>query len=538
MMAYVVALVSAWLALVALTALRPRRRGVLAAISYPVGWVAGELPTQAIMVELALLGLLAWWGWPVGWIDPVVAALAAIVIAGNLALFVASWRARRVVAAAMRNAPDRPLIVASPPEDVYGRWWRTAVKLPVHPRGLIVTTNVPYGPEPRHRLDVWRTSEDLRGAPVIFYVHGGAWTFGDKREQGRPMLHEFAARGWIVVAANYRLAPRDPWPAQIEDVTRTLAWVKRGIGAYGGDPDRVVIAGGSAGGHLAALAALAGDDPAWRSRGDESLDLSVRGCLSYYGVLEMTGDEGHWRGLGWGLRRLLENRVIQVPYDGHEDLYRSLSPLHRLHTGAPPFYVVQGVTDTLVDVQVARNFVEAFRATCVAPIYYVELPLTQHAFDVTASPRTSATTRAAIAFAEAVAAPRAHLDEATLAAYQIPPTELEIEVEGTVLLARDYAARVGRFYVVSSDNPGSVVRDEARNAADRADLATRLAERGVVATATRARDSLGVHPIEVGVAVTDQELAAAVARRYDQLAFYEVTPERVAVIDAWTGLVY
>ena len=94
-MAYVVALVSAWLALVALTALRPRRRGVLAAISYPVGWVAGELPAQAITVELALLGLLAWWGWPVGWIDPVVAVLALVVVTGNLALFTVSLLARR-----------------------------------------------------------------------------------------------------------------------------------------------------------------------------------------------------------------------------------------------------------------------------------------------------------------------------------------------------------------------------------------------------------------------------------------------------------
>ena len=66
----------------------------------------------------------------------------------------------------MGDAPDRPLVVASPREDVYGRWWRTAVKLPVHPRGLIVTKNVPYGPEPRHRLDVWRTREDLQGAHV------------------------------------------------------------------------------------------------------------------------------------------------------------------------------------------------------------------------------------------------------------------------------------------------------------------------------------------------------------------------------------
>ena len=532
-MAYVVALVSAWLALVALTALRPRRRGVLAALSYPVGWVAGELPTQAITVELALLGLLAWWGWPVGWIDPVVIALALVVIAGNLALFGASWRARRVVAAAMLAAPDRPLTIGSPSEDVYGRWWRTALKLPVHPRGLIVTKNVPYGPEPRHRLDVWRTREDLAGAPVIFYLHGGAWTFGDKREQGRPMLHEFAARGWIVVAANYRLAPRDPWPAQIEDVLRTLAWVKHEIAAYGGDPDRVVIAGGSAGGHLAALAALAGDDASWRSADTVGLDLSVRGCLSFYGVLEMTGEEAHWRGLGEGLRRLLEHRVVQMPFSGHESLYQSLSPLHRLHAGAPPFFVVQGVTDTLVDVQVARNFVVAFRSTCPAPIYYVELPLTQHAFDLTASPRTSATTRAAIRFAESVTSPRPPL-EPQLATYRVPATELVVTSGEGEFDARDYAATVGPFYVVTSDNPGSVVRSDAANEADRADFAARLTGFGLTETRTRARDPRGVHPDEIGFVIPERSLALGFARRYGQLALYEVT-ETVAVLDARDG---
>ena len=534
-MAYVVALASAWLALVALTALRPRRRGVLAALSYPVGWIAGELPTQAIALELALVGLLVWWGWPTGWIAAVVVILAAIAIGGNLALFGASWWARRVVGSALASSPDRPLAVAAPSQDIYGRWWRTALKLPFHPRSLIVTKNVPYGPEPRHRLDVWRAREDLVGAPVIFYIHGGAWTFGDKREQGRPMLHEFAARGWIVVAANYRLAPRHPWPAQIEDVTRTLAWVKREIAAYGGDPDRVVIAGGSAGGHLAALAALAGADSAWWPEDDGRPDLSVRGCLSYYGVLEMTGDEDHWHGLGRGLRRLLENRVIQVPYEGHEDLYRSLSPIHRLHAGSPPFYVVQGVTDTLVDVQVARNFVTAFRASCVAPIYYVELPLTQHAFDVTASPRTSATTRAAIAFAESVVEPRPTLDAALLATYRVPPSELSIELDGVLLGARDYAARAGRCYVVTSDNPGSTVRDEAANAADRDDLARCLAAVGATAAPTIARDPRGVYPDEVGVAVADRDLALGLARRFGQLAIYEVTSSRVAVLDARDG---
>ena len=533
-MAYVVAAVSLWLALVAVTALRPRRRGALAALSYPVGWIAGELPVQAMVVELGLLGLLAWWGWPVGWIDPVVLALALVVVAANGALLVASFRARAVVARSMAGA-DRPLVVTGPGEDVFGRWWRTALQLPLHPRDLIVSANVPYGPEPRHRLDVWRTREDLAGAPVIFYVHGGAWTFGDKREQGRPMLHEFCARGWVAVAANYRLAPRHPWPAQIEDVTRTLAWIKREVAAYGGAPDRVVVAGGSAGGHLAALLALSADDPTWRPADVLLEDWSVRGCLSFYGVLEMTGDETHWRGLGWGLRRLLEHRVVQVPFKQNEALYRELSPFHRLDAAAPPFFVVQGVTDTLVDVQVARDFVARAREVSLQPVYYVELPLTQHAFDVTASPRTSATTRAAIAFAESVAAPRPRLSDELLECYHVPPTELEVEVDGARVGAVEYAARVGPYYVVTSDNPGSVVRSHEQNELKRAELTARLVELGLAVVATRARDGRGRFPDEVGRVIEDRSLALGLARRYDQLALYVVDGAAVSVLDAATG---
>src|SRR5580704_9234400 len=193
------------------------------------------------------------------------------------------------------------------------------------------------------------------------------------------MLHEFVRRGWIAVVPNYRLAPRHPWPAQIRDVTRALGWVKKYVANYGGDPERIVVAGGSAGGQLAALLALSAKDPTWRP--DDMLDVtdwSVLGAMSFYGVLEMIGDESHWRGLGRGLRILLERRVVQVPYQGNEPLFRALSPFDRIAADAPPFLVVQGRNDTLVDVQVARDFVTKFREVASVPVYYVELPFTQH----------------------------------------------------------------------------------------------------------------------------------------------------------------
>ena len=374
-MPYALAIVSAWLALSAATALRPSRRGVFAALAFPVGWAAGELAVQALVAEAALVAVQAGLGWPGGAWGPLDAALAALVGAENLALVAVGLASRSIVARAMATAPRRPLATPGASEDRFGTWWRTALQWSFHPRAMELVADLAYGPEPRHRLDVWRLPGAGPGAPVVLYLHGGSWVFGDKSQQGRPMLHEFVARGWVVVSANYRLAPAHPWPAQMRDVVRSLDWVKGHVAEHGGDPDRVVVAGLSAGGHLAALAALAGDDPAFAPEGVEgATDRSVRGAICFAGVLEMTGDEGHWRGLGRGLRHLLEHRVVQVPLAGHEDLYRSISPLHRITEAAPPFLVVQGTTDTLVDAGVARGFVERFRAVALAPAYSSSCP--------------------------------------------------------------------------------------------------------------------------------------------------------------------
>jgi acetyl esterase/lipase len=534
--AYFVALASAFLVVSAATALRPGRRGLLATLAYPVGWAAGELAGQGIFLEAVLVGVLWWWGWPkTHWLSDVVLAVASLVVVENLVLIAILFYSRRIVRRAMARAPDRPLLIPRPRDDLFGSWWRTALQIPFHPRDMQLHRNLVYGPLERHRLDVWRLSTTPSNAPVIYYLHGGAWTFGDKREQGRPMLHEFVRRGWVVVASNYRLAPRHPWPAQIEDATRALGWIKKNIATYGASPDRVVIAGGSAGGHLAALLALSANDPTWRPEEMHDVtDWRVRGAISFYGVLEMTGDETHWRGLGRGIRILLERRVVQVPYQGHEALYHSLSPYERISPDSPPFFVVQGVNDTLVEVNVARDFVAKFREVAFAPIYYVELPFTQHAFDVTASPRTSATTRAAVAFAESVAGPRPALSAALVQSYQVPPTELFVGVGEEWLRACDVASRLGPLFVVTSDNPFSQVQSVEVNEERRDKLRRTLRSRGVDFLESVARDPQGRWRDEVGVALraSSRDGARALARAWDQFAYYEVTAAGVSVRDA------
>jgi hypothetical protein len=168
----------------------------------------------------------------------------------------------------------------------------------------------------------------------------------------------------------------------------------------------------------------------------------------------------------------------------------------------------------------------------LAPIYYVELPFTQHAFDVTASPRTSATTRAAVAFATSVAQPRPPLSTSLVDGYQSPPTELLVEVsKGEWVSAVDAATDLGPFTVVTGDNPFSQHRDNDANEERRGELRSVLHDHDVAVRPTIARDPTGEWPDEEGFALFEQspDFAKALAKAFEQFAFYDVTENSVLV---------
>lgn len=144
---------------------------------------------------------------------------------------------------------------------------------------------VSYGPHGRANLaDIWRRKDlPLDGkAPVLLQIPGGAWMIGWRRPQAYPLMSHLVSRGWVCVSMNYRVSPWHTWPAHIVDVKRALAWVKENIAAYGGDPNFVALSGGSAGGHLTALAALTPNDPNFQP-GFEDADTSVMAAVPFYG---------------------------------------------------------------------------------------------------------------------------------------------------------------------------------------------------------------------------------------------------------------
>ena len=130
-----------------------------------------------------------------------------------------------------------------------------------------IDRDLAYGDDPRHRLDVHTAGDDETGRPVFVYVHGGGFVRGDKHIPGSPqydLVGAWAVRhGYVGVTMTYRLAPEHTWPSGPQDVAGAVRWLKQNIAGYGGDPDKIVVAGSSAGAvHVASfVAGQGGADP-------------------------------------------------------------------------------------------------------------------------------------------------------------------------------------------------------------------------------------------------------------------------------------
>ncbi|MHB1518651.1 MAG: alpha/beta hydrolase fold domain-containing protein [Acidimicrobiales bacterium] len=394
-------------AVLAVNAYRPIRREPANVVSFVLGWIPGELPLHVLAVEGAVVtGLVASGAvssssrsWP-GWLG---LAISLLSWAGLVGLTVVAHRSGRVVEKALAQATGAAItLVGDEGVPAWNRWWRLLVVIPFRFYGIRRFRNIDYwgDGDDRHKLDILvRRRVTAQRAPVFVYVHGGAWVIGDKRQQGIPLMHELAQRGWVCVAINYRLAPRAAWPAQIVDCKRALAWVREHIAEYGGDAGFIAVSGGSAGGQLASLAALTAKDAGWQP-GFEDLDTSVDACVTSYGVYDMTGDRSGLGAYGTGALELLERSVMQATYADDPGLFESASPDRRITSMAPPMLVFQGSNDTLVAPMVARRFVERLRERSASPVVYVEFPRAQHAFDVLASIRCRHAVMGAVVFLE------------------------------------------------------------------------------------------------------------------------------------------
>jgi acetyl esterase/lipase len=235
------------------------------------------------------------------------------------------------------------------------------------------------GWRPGLTLDMIHAESPGREPPVFVYAHGGGWTSGDPQRQARDRYHALALDGWVVLGVRYPFAPQVTVEHQIETIRQAVRWARHELADLGILASRVVAAGGSAGGHLAAMAALTASDDAER----------VDACVGIYGVYDMANrnrTRAHWNSI--------RDQVMLATYAEQPERYRAVSPIDQDVSASPPFLIVHGTHDTLVPIGEGEQFAAVLRAAGrpvdVLPVYGA-----QHAFDAVSS-TASRTTAAAV----------------------------------------------------------------------------------------------------------------------------------------------
>lgn len=249
--------------------------------------------------------------------------------------------------------------------------------------------------------DIWQPPVGVAQSGLAFiYLHGGAWYILDKDAGTRPFFRQLAAQGHVVMDVAYRLCPEVDIYDMVGDVKRAVAWLKANADRYGVDPERIVLGGGSAGGHLALLAAYAPDHPQLTPTELQGHDLSVRAVVSYYGPTDLRAVYQHTdqtRVIGLprpaiglpGSAEMKKNMQdagrLDLLLGGHlhevPEVYELASPVTHVHPGCPPTLMIEGDLDLITPVS-AYCALHQRLVECGVPVVNIVYPLTQHAFDL------------------------------------------------------------------------------------------------------------------------------------------------------------
>jgi acetyl esterase/lipase len=372
---------------------RPRYRpATLAVFSFFSGWLTAELALHQVawqaLIAVVLVDLGALSAWP-----------GRVALAVLLVNWIFLWRSHRQgldAAEAVEHGLQTGLgtdyrsqiLPSAAARFVEGVDWRSiALPFPMRHAQVERMRNIVYREVDgrRLRLDLYRHRDRPAGCPTLLQVHGGGWVLGSKNEQGLPLMLHLASRGWVCASADYRLSPRATFPDPLIDLKHAMRWIREEGPSSGVDPDFVVVTGGSAGGHLAALIALTANEPVYQP-GFEDVDTSVRACVAFYGVYDFTDRHRLWAHPG--LTRLLQRQVMKAALDEAREAYELASPMSRVGANAPPFFVIHGDRDTMVPVEEARRFVALLREAIPGRVAYAEIPGAQHAFEIFPSIRT------------------------------------------------------------------------------------------------------------------------------------------------------
>jgi acetyl esterase/lipase len=330
----------------------------------------------------------------------------------------------------------------------FGVEWERAIA-PEHHTGMLKgrwTWHLPEEPEPRWQRDVpfWTLPDTERrlicdvwqpprgvvpSGLALVYLHGGAWSLLDKDFFTRPVFRHLAAQGHVVMDVAYRMYPETDMLGMVGDAKRAIAWMKSQGPAYGVDPERVVVAGGSAGGYLALLAAYTPREGALTPDDVGETDLSMRAVISCYGPTDLRAYYDYTRQNIWGhLGQEVEAHppgplmrgVLGTSYERlglgktgavgavepllggtpetAPDRYALFSPTTHVQPDCPPTLLIQGKDDVIAPVTATKALFEQLVASGV-PTVNIVFPHADHGFDLVL-PRWSPAAQAALYYQE------------------------------------------------------------------------------------------------------------------------------------------
>lgn len=195
-------------------------------------------------------------------------------------------------------------------------------------------------------MDVYYPPRQRERAPAVLFLHAGAWMVGDRAGVRRAIgFEEVRAAGYVIVAAEYRLAPMWRFPAQIEDAMCAVRHLRANAERYGIDPDRIAAWGASSGGHLAALLGVAVDEPAFTAgAGYDGIANSVAAVIDMYGPADLEAPDFV------SIAQRAAREVFGAEGAGPSDALRRASPVTYASADDPPFLIIHGELDQVVPV--------------------------------------------------------------------------------------------------------------------------------------------------------------------------------------------
>ena len=211
---------------------------------------------------------------------------------------------------------------------------------PADSGGVIAASGLPYGRDPRQRLDVYIPTTRPTSAPVVVFFYGGSWNSG-RRQDYAFVGKAFAARGFVVVVSDYRLVPDVRFPAFLEDSARVAVWAHANARQFGGDPSRVFLLGHSAGAYNAAMIAL---DPRYLEAAGAPASI-LRGVAALAGPYDFLP---------------LDVGSTIAAFGQANDL-RQTQPINFVSGPAPAMFLATGEADTTVKPRNTRRLAEALR---------------------------------------------------------------------------------------------------------------------------------------------------------------------------------